>query len=383
MQAVEPKVLRISYSAATQFEKCPARFKAERLDGIRGPRPEHLEVGVFLHEVTEHYLKHLQRSNQAVDFPYAAKLFDDMWADRPTVIPEASYEELRELWKDIYEHLVMRDIAEVVEPELKLAFDTSWKRVDWHAPTAWVRLKIDMLKIGGSWQARIWDLKTGRKIESAEESKQLKMYGAAVLHAFPKVQSVVGELYYPRFGITKSYELQQGDVDEGQRWITGVSNRIQAAAAADRWPATPGPGCQDCPVFASCGARKRVVAPVATNMGEAETLAAQLVLLGRQFDELNDALKAFVEANGPVEFNGMIADFGLVQRLSWPTDKLLPILKQHAVPSEKVLKADSKKLERFASKNDALRAALQQIVVDRSSTKFQIKMAGTEPTEAA
>lgn len=379
MEGTVVRPIPVSYSSAKLFEECPARFEAEKIRKVKGPKPLHMIVGIFLHEVTEAYLKHLQRTQVAHDMAYADRLFAQFWDERPSEIPEAAHEELVGLWETMKLELVMSNIDEMIEAELKLALRADWTRTEWTAEDAWLRLKIDRLEIGGNYIARIWDLKTGHKIETPEESKQGKVYGAALARAFPKVQGVRFGLYYPRVRQYKEIEFGPKDLEEGARWITGVSKRIDAAAAEGRFRPTPGPACQDCPIFYDCEKRKELsTVEIPRDSGMAGDLFERLLMVERERGDITEALKQWVENNGPVEVNGMIANYQLKERLEFPIAQLIPILNSRGVGLAKVLKADSKKLEKFARKDDALRVAVEAIKVNKSTTAFTIKRAGSD-----
>lgn len=370
--------LPISYSAASLYESCPARFKAERVDKVKRLQPLHLATGIFLHKMTDEYLKVLIK-NVDKDPLDSGLFFDNRWAsdDIHSTIPEVLYQELRDLFVTIAGQLSMRDPSNVIDSELSLAVDEDWKRVEWDSPNAWLRARIDRLEILDGWGALVWDLKTGHQIDNPAESMQLKIYGAIVAAALPKVQGVTVELYYPRAGITRSYTLGPGDIDAGRRWISAISVDIERSREKNSWPAQPGRSCMDCPVFDSCQAREvhpRQLPPI--DGQEAAELVKRLILVEAERKDLNERLRPWVEANGPVETGGMMVHFIPTRSFEYETEKLWKVLSLHVNDPIKFLKADTDELRKASRKNLPLATALEAIAVDKSRTTFKLTRAG-------
>lgn len=376
-QEVAPRQHRISYSSATAYEQCPARYWAERVDHRRAERPLHMIVGVFMHEVTDQYIKQLMSLNLAYDHELARAVFDLAWkTSARDGIPEALHEDLSEMMQDIAKHLSRRDVTRRVDSEVKIALDKDWNRVDYFGHDAFLRMKLDLLEVA-SGVATVWDLKSGHGVSSAEDSIQLKIYTLGVMAALPGTEKVRVELYYPRKNILHFHENGKAEADEAKRWIMGISRRIDDSFARDYWPERPGTGCAGCPVFKTCA--MRMVTPPAlppSTRDEAVSIAERILLLGVEKDELTERLRGWVDVNGPVDVGDMVAGYGVRAIYEYDMAKLLPILKDHGIDPMKVVKADTRKLAKFANKNQALEQQVAAIAIDKSQTPFGFKKAG-------
>lgn len=368
-------MLRVSYSGGKLFEECPARWRAEHIDGHRSLSSIEARVGTFLHKVAEEYVKHLMRSQQSQDLNYSDRLFEQLWDSREQAeIPEGMHEEILHLWNDTAKELFIANVDQVVEAELPLAFMKGWHRCEWDDQRAWLRMKIDRLDVDGAWNATIWDLKTGRKIDTSDGPMQGKVYAAGVMAAFPKIQSLRFNLLYPRYGVTRSYEMKPSDIEEGQRWIYKITQSLELAWKNNEWKAIPGSACMECPVFATCETRKRR-APRATVrlLDEAMVAAERLMTIERERKDLTAMLKDWVAANGPLEIHGMIAGYSVAAEYEFPIEGVLAACKAKGLDPISVLKPDNKKIERLARKDDRFREMLDAVKIDCSTTRFGIK----------
>lgn len=365
--------MRISYSAAKLFAECPARFKAERIDKVPVERPLHMLTGVFLHDVTDQYVKHLLAEQVAHDLTAAARIFSTAWSQRrKSEIPEAMFEELYQVWNYIKDELVLRDYLEVVGSEVQIALRRDWTPTAWDAEDAWLRGKLDMLKIDGSWHVKVWDLKTGYKVEDADESLQLRLYGALVLAALPKAQEVTVSLYYPRLGVRRSHVLKEGEINEARRWIEAIDAQI----ATSDYRATPGAACMDCPIFESCEARKRKPGAAAPHTNsEAVAVMDHLIFIERERKEMQERIKLWIAVNGPVESNGMMAGYSTAHKYQYPLPAMRGLFERKGIDIFKVLKVDSDLLEKVCRRDEELQKEVGAIVIDKSSSTFKIKKA--------
>ena len=69
----------------------------------------------------------------------------------------------------------------------------------------------------------------------------------------------------------------------------------------------------------------------ASRLAEAEEQMQKLLLLDIEREQLTEALKVWVGAEGPVEYNGMMAAFSMVNRFEWPMAPLLDVLKVYQI----------------------------------------------------
>lgn len=130
--------------------------------------------------------------------------------------------------------------------EVQLALDADlrpcgWK--DWQR--AWVRAKIDVLKLNGQ-VAWVGDYKTG--IPKMDEF-QLKLYAVFVFIVFTEVMRVTTTYLWTKTGKvdpSDSRTYVRAQVPKLWEELLAEAEHLQAAAARDEWPARPGHHCGWC-----------------------------------------------------------------------------------------------------------------------------------------
>lgn len=370
--------LALSYSRAHRFEECPARFKAEYIDKLPAPKTLPLLTGSFMHEVLDEYHKHLVKTGQRSDYAKIEEIFEAHWRNpaKRTGIPEVLRPELWDLLIRTREGVVLRDPQQVVGSEIELALTREWAPTKWLAKDVFLRMKIDRLELDAG-VAVVWDYKTGHRIEDAAESMQLKLYGLGVKTVLPDVREVRVELFYARLRVLKSHELQEAEIEQARSWIIGVSDQVEQSRLADKWPATPGPACMDCPIFEHCPARRAKTGELPpANADDAEELLARWILVDRERKDLQERLSAWIKQAGPVVTNGMSATFSVARELEFALPGLRQVLEDRGLQLLDFVKADNEMLRRAASRDENLRAALDSIAFVRPSTRFVVKRAG-------
>lgn len=366
----------ISYSRASKFEQCPALFKAVYLDKVPETKGVPLLVGIFMHDLTDRYIKHCVKHGMKSDYDYMLKAFEEMWStNKADGIPEATKPELEAMCLKIREGMVLEDVRSVVGSEISLALTYEWQKTKWFAANVFIRMKIDLMEMDQDRRVKIKDLKTGHAIDDAEDSEQLKLYGAAAKALIPNVEDIEVSLFYARLGVWKTHKLTEEDIAQGRAWITGVSARIERALQHMEFPATPGRGCATCPVFGACEARKRQAEAVpAQTQAEAEDILERYIVVDRERKLLQEILKTWIQVNGPLVVNGKMAELALQRRVHMPGYETLKILSDSKVMDPmSYLKGDTDALKKLVRGNQALAEALEKIAEDESITKFQVK----------
>ena len=164
-----------AYSALTLYEKCPASYKAAKIDKIQSSRKSPaMERGIMIHAKGEQYLKGVI-PNVPMEF-----------ADFKT--------ELQNLRKH------------KASAERKLAITKSWKPTGFFDRDVWMRFIIDSDLEMESGRLVI-DFKTGKIYDSNEDQAQL--YATALLYAGNR--TIDTEFWYLDIGeiISNCYEEKQ------------------------------------------------------------------------------------------------------------------------------------------------------------------------------
>jgi superfamily I DNA/RNA helicase/RecB family exonuclease len=208
-------------------------------------------------------------------------------------------------------HDIAREIVDAgIEnlPELEQRLDLHWPQIDWEAPwysvrehaaaraalarllewhtgrgntvigaeldfdlelelptgRARIRGQIDRLERDPEGRGVVVDYKTGRQPPTADEvtqSPQLGLYQLAVEHGAvqtPDAAELKGTGGAALFHLRKGKEQEQPQLiieDDGRTWIHGLLEDLVATIAAERFPARPNSGCDNCAVRRSCPAR--------------------------------------------------------------------------------------------------------------------------------
>jgi CRISPR/Cas system-associated exonuclease Cas4 (RecB family) len=209
---------RVSFSAISTYETCPASYKFYYLDGIKDARPKPAaERGTRLHTACERFLKgEIELEKLSIDF---RKI-------KPALV------QLRE-YQAVAEEVWMVDI--------------NWNYQLEEDANTLIKGVVDIHYIIGD-VLFIYDLKTGRKYP--EHDDQLQLYAAMGAAKYPRVNYVlVAGLYLEGMGHPTSYtiELMPHLVDF---WRV----RALAPLEADEFVPTPSvEACRWCPYKKSLG----------------------------------------------------------------------------------------------------------------------------------
>lgn len=150
-----------SYSRLSAYEVCPRAFFYRYVEKRPEPPSEAMKRGLAVHETLEDFVK----------------------ATRAPRLP------------NFLSHLrpqLMRYRAGVAYPELELAFDADWQRVDWFDRTVRLRVKIDLSTQLAERRFAVIDYKTGEpKPERHQDQLSLYVLGQYYADARPGAIRVV------------------------------------------------------------------------------------------------------------------------------------------------------------------------------------------------
>ena len=376
----------ISYSQARLFSECPAKFKAERIDGIKPEASLPMKQGSFVHAVTEAYSNRLRDIGKEQDVDLALNIAEDLWAVGAYSLPEIVKEDCFRLVREVAQNVLIRK-AVIVGVECPVALDYRGRLVPFEDQSAVVRGRLDRLEIDNG-VLTVWDLKAGRVIDNPAESVQLALYVALGRAISPDIEEFVGKLYFPRHNVERVAKITAGRADAALKWVLGIGAKIKEAKASGVFHETPGAGCSDCPLFWSCEARKRLAVPGDIRVPETEDAAATMVLraevLSRELSELRELLKLWVDRNGSIQVGGVVADIGIVNRIKWKIPQLRAFLELQCNEPYfmKYVKGDTTKLKRLAVKYPIFAERMSEFSENKSGTKLNIRRFGSEASSA-
>lgn len=113
------------------------------------------------------------------------------------------------------------------------------------------------------------------------------------------------------------YELLERDVYRLEARMRTIVSLVRAARRANRFPARPGRHCTICSLAATCAANLdlRELDVHVGSPKDAQRALGEITLLDAARKSRVKALQQFVDANGPVRENGMIADYAYKETL--------------------------------------------------------------------
>lgn len=135
---------------------------------------------------------------------------------------------------------------------------------------------------------------------------QQRVYALLVMTNFPAVQRVTLREFYVLAGEARTAQVLRADLEHIERELAGIAEQFDRAAAGGRasklWQAQPGKHCSYCPKPQRCPIEEdvRVREGGITSRAQAARAAAEYVVSGQVHTILHEALKAEVEAFGPV-----------------------------------------------------------------------------------
>jgi len=210
-------------------------------------------------------------------------------------------------------------VEAIVAVEQALAVDGSGTLVEWDAPDAFIRGRLDLVTVMGP-HATVLDWKSGWVSEDEEGLRVAWAPGlyAALLWAWaPRLEAVSVEYHYLRTGRVVRVELTRADAAETLGWACALASRIATALAArddpEAFPPRPSTACGTCPWVNRCSVGRAALeameeTPIADE-AEARRVAGLLLVGEARVGRLRERLKQYLQDREPVAFNGIEVGF--------------------------------------------------------------------------
>jgi len=321
LETMAARLPRVSPSRLEAWDRCPAAYRFEYV--LRLPQPIADQrprlLGSVAHALLEEYVQEAVRSGTRppvgrVDAIAAALVEHGR-------IPEASTGLIRDAAALVTRWLAqwVAPVEHVVAVEHALAMDASGQRVEWDAPEAFLRGRLDLVTVAGQ-QATVLDWKSGWVSEDDEGLRLAWAPGlyAALLWAWaPRFEEVSVEYHYLRTGRVARVTLTRAEAAETLGWARALGARIAAALAAPDDPAAfpprPSTACGTCPWVNRCPAGQAALeamdeAPIADDT-EARRLAGLLLTGEARIGRLRQRLKQYLESRDPLAFDDLEVGF--------------------------------------------------------------------------
>ena len=210
-------------------------------------------------------------------------------------------------------------LEHAVAVEHALAIDAGGRQVEWDAPDAFLRGRLDLVAVDGR-QATVCDWKSGWVTEDDETLPWAWAPGcyAALLWAWaPRLEAVTVEYHYLRTRRVARTTFTPADAAETLAWARTTAARIaQALATPDdpgAFPPRPSTACATCPWVNRCPAGQAALeamdeAPIPDD-AEARRLAALLLAGEARVGRLRERLRHYLQDREPLALDGMELGF--------------------------------------------------------------------------
>ena len=212
-----------SYSRWQDYELCPLKARLKHLDKLKEPQGPAAARGQSIDEITTAYLQAPGSPALPPELAQFPLEFADLRAKRRELI-------LQQRW----------------------AFDRDWRPVEYFAPTAWVRVVLDVGWAGASEFGQVGeviDVKTGRVYP--EHANQLQLYAPAMFahakHALGRELTVVNAaLWYLDQGLIDDRGGRGFTADEGDKLVKVWDQRVKRMLTDEAFPPRPNEKCKWC-----------------------------------------------------------------------------------------------------------------------------------------
>ena len=244
------------------------------------------------------------------------------------------------------------DVSDIYGVEELLAVDEDCKPCDYNDPRAMVRGKIDLLKmdpIRGT--ASITDYKTQANIVEAKDHIQTKIYAWLLWKNFPQLESVSADLYFARWGATRSATYTRDELD----WVENFL-KVKIDEVETRTDFTEAKRCGFCGLceYASTYCplilteKSYLIKPILTNEDAVEALS-QKTGIEIQSKVLDKNLQQWVEKEGNVYLDDTEIGAGYKTQNSVKFDmgKLIELAKADRIDMGTCFQPNLKQMDKF------------------------------------
>lgn len=312
----------IHQSTAKVASDCLARYKAEVIDGAPTDNA-FAQLGTAVHFAVERTYQKIATGNRQ-PIECALESLDEWWEKRDaTLAPVWVYSEAETILRRAYGEdsgvwLGLPGRGQEMNVEVEWKLDDEFRPLKDGEPAYAGR--FDILQWGSD-GVFVRDLKTVRSMPRADDLAtdfQARVYSLAALALFPDVDEVTFELLLLRHGYTIRHTFVRGEPWERQtkRWLRAVRSAVAWAHDVDEWPATPGAGCQYCPIRGTCSALGDVISGTTTAETPEDTAANYLAAKAVAADCEREARKDCEDRNVPVGL-GKVLGFKPGSRKVW------------------------------------------------------------------
>ncbi len=322
LQTTAEKLPRVSPSRLEAWDRCPAAYRFEHV--LRLPQPIADQrprlLGSVAHALVEAYVREAQATGVRPPLDRLPALARDLVTQH--ALPDEAGTALTREATALLSMWLTRGVVSLehaVAVEHALAVDAGGRHVEWDAPDAFLRGRLDLVAMDGR-QATVCDWKSGWVTEDDETLQWAWAPGcyAALLWAWaPRLEAVTVEYHYLRTRRVARTALSPADAAETLAWARTIAGRIAQALVspddAGAFPRRPSTACATCPWVNRCPAGKAALeamdeAPIPDD-AEARRLAALLMAGEARVGRLRDRLRHYLQDREPLALDGLELGF--------------------------------------------------------------------------
>jgi putative RecB family exonuclease len=322
LQTVAGSLPRVSPSRLEAWDRCPAAYRFEYV--LRLPQPIADQrprlLGLVAHALVEAYVREAQATGLRPPLDRLPALAREL-VTQHALPDEARTDLAREATALVSAWLAhgVESLEHAVAVEHALAINAGGRQVEWDAPDAFLRGRLDLVAVDGR-EATVCDWKSGWVTEDDETLPWVWAPGcyAALLWAWaPRLEAVAVEYHYLRTGRVARTAFTPADAAETLAWARTTAARIgEALATPDdpgAFPPRPSTACGTCPWVNRCLAGQAALeamgeAPI-PDEAEARRLASLLLTGEARVGRLRERLRHYLQDREPLALDGMELGF--------------------------------------------------------------------------
>jgi RecB family exonuclease len=322
LQTTAEKLPRVSPSRLEAWDRCPAAYRFEHV--LRLPQPIADQrprlIGSVAHALVEAYVREAHASDIRRPLNRLPALARDLVTQH--ALPDEARTALTREATALLSTWLARGVIPLehaVAVEHALAINADGRHVEWDAPDAFLRGRLDLVAVDGR-QATVYDWKSGWLTEDDETLPWVWAPGcyAALLWAWaPRLDAVTVEYHYLRTRRVARTTFARADAIETVAWARTIAARMADALARPddpvAFPPRPSTACATCPWVNRCPAGQAALeamdeAPIPDD-AEARRLAALLLAGEARVGRLRERLRQYLQDHEPLALDGMELGF--------------------------------------------------------------------------
>jgi CRISPR/Cas system-associated exonuclease Cas4 (RecB family) len=336
-----------SYSRLDLYDGCPRAYKMRYIDKRQELPSEALERGTAVHEAVAEYARHCIDTGVKTDLDFIRSF--------------SGTDEVRGILETYAETHLFDGGNYTVEKIWKIPLGRHmWRGV------------IDLMRDDGK-QIFISDAKTDHRIRSQTEvnhDRQLRYYAWTALKKHPNAQEAICSIDFVRYGVTRSITYSREDMIAIEAELLKAIELIEIDT---EFKARPGTRCAWCSWTETCPVIAQGELEVITGPNDAERAASSLIALKARIKSLEEMLKPWCTREGSINTNGMVVGYHTSKSVGYDTNSLIALFEGRGQNPASALKADTTAIKRLAKKDESLAASLEDIAIDKSSSRFEVR----------